>query len=48
VEPGTTRTAIARDPSGRWLMIEPTGWVPVDDLEVTGDVERLPVLDIHD
>jgi len=46
LEPGAAAVAIARDPTGRWLMTDPGGWVPVGGLDITGDVDGLPVLHI--
>ena len=47
LEPGAAATAVARDPASLWLMIEPAGWIPVVDLEVTGTVESLPAIGIE-
>jgi hypothetical protein len=47
LEAGVPVVAIARDPTGRWVLIEPAGWIAVGDLEVTGDVEGLPVIRIE-
>ena len=47
LEPGGSVVAIARDPAGQWLLIEPAGWVEVSGLVVTGDVDGLPAIRIE-
>jgi hypothetical protein len=46
LDPGTSTTAIARDPGGLWLLTELAGWVLATDLEVSGDVNSLPAIHI--
>ena len=47
LEPGVPLVAIARDPAGQWVMVEPAGWVELSGLDVTGDVGGLPVIRIE-
>lgn len=47
LEPGEGATAIARDATGEWLMIDPGGWVKAEGLEVSGHSWGLPVIEIR-
>lgn len=42
--PGFAADAVARDSAGGWLLLdEPEGWVSIGAVEVTGDIDGLPV-----
>ena len=46
IAPGATETAIARDPDGLWVMTEPVGWIPVEGVEIDGEIEGLPTIPV--
>jgi len=46
LEPEEPAVAVARDPTGEWLLIEPAGWVAIRDVKASGDIEGLPAIRI--
>jgi hypothetical protein len=47
LDPGTSTTAIARDPGGLWLLTEPIGWIKTTSLDIAGDIDGLPAIHIE-
>jgi len=47
LDAGETANAIARDASGSWLMLDERGWIQVEGMDVDGEPDALPMLDIH-
>jgi len=48
LDPGESYVAIAQDPSGQWLLLEPPGWISVADVQVAGNPDELPILHVGD